>query len=94
MLEYPLFKERGTFGKVQYPGLGDVGVVEPPFKFSDARAFVRGRAPEMGEHTRAILMSRVGKTADEIDALIESGVLYESTVAREETVAASSARQS
>lgn len=80
MMEYPLFKQRGTFGTVDYPGLGAVGVVEPPFKFSDARAFVRGRAPELGEHTRAILASRLGKSDAEVDALLTAGVLYEAAI--------------
>jgi crotonobetainyl-CoA:carnitine CoA-transferase CaiB-like acyl-CoA transferase len=93
MLEYPLYQRRGTFGTVAYPGLGDVGVVEPPFKFSDARAFVRGRAPEMGEHTRAILASRLGKSDAEIDGLIQSGVLYERAAAPTETAMVSPARQ-
>jgi crotonobetainyl-CoA:carnitine CoA-transferase CaiB-like acyl-CoA transferase len=77
MLTYPLYQLRGTFGTVNYPGLGDVGVVQPPFKFSDARAFVRGRAPEIGEHTRSIVASRLGKTDEEVDDLIRSGVLSE-----------------
>jgi CoA:oxalate CoA-transferase len=84
MLTYPLYQQRGTFGKVQYPGLGDVGVVQPPFKFSDARAFVRGRAPEAGEHTRPLLRSWLGKTDEEIEELITSGVLYEPAVVQHE----------
>jgi crotonobetainyl-CoA:carnitine CoA-transferase CaiB-like acyl-CoA transferase len=83
MLEYPLFKERGTFGRVHYPGLGEIGVVEPPFKCSDADAYVRGPSPEVGEHTRAILSSRLQMKREQIDQLLRDGVLFESTAARE-----------
>jgi CoA:oxalate CoA-transferase len=87
MLTYPLYQQRGTFGAVSYPGLGEVGVVQPPFKFSDARAFVRGRAPEVGEHTRSILVSRLGKSDGEVDDLVRNGVLYEWEAATREASA-------
>jgi CoA:oxalate CoA-transferase len=82
MLDHPFFEERGTFGHVDYPELGPVGVVEPPFKYSDAAAFVRGPAPEMGEHTRQIARTELGLTEDDVDRLIGADVLYESTGAR------------
>lgn len=83
MLTHPYFAERGTFGVVNYPELGDVGVVQPPFKFSDAAAFVRGPAPEMGEHTRAILTAAAGMTEAQLDDLIAANVLFESDGAKQ-----------
>ena len=82
MLEHPFFEARGTFGLVDYPELGAVKVVEPPFKFSDARAFVRGAAPQFGEHNRDILSSELGMTDDQIDELTDDGVLFESEGAK------------
>jgi crotonobetainyl-CoA:carnitine CoA-transferase CaiB-like acyl-CoA transferase len=82
MLVHPFFAERGMFGTVHYPELGPVTVVEPPFKFSDAAAFVRGPAPEMGEHTREIALSYAGLDEEQIEELIASEVLYESSGAR------------
>ena len=82
MLTHSFFKQRETFGKVHYPGLGDVGVVEPPFKFSDADAFVRGRAPEMGEHTREILSRFLDLSDEKIEELMAENVLTESVGAK------------
>jgi crotonobetainyl-CoA:carnitine CoA-transferase CaiB-like acyl-CoA transferase len=82
MLVHPFFAERETFGVVDYPELGPVTVMEPPFKYSDASAFVRGPAPEMGEHTREIARSELRLSDAEIERLMEAEVLYESPGAR------------
>ncbi len=92
MLDHPFFEERGTFGVVDYPELGPVGVVEPPFKYSDASAFVRGPAPEMGEHTRRIARTELGLTEEDVDRLIGADVLYESAGARRRNEAATGAK--
>lgn len=82
MLTHPWFEERGVFGKVTYPQLGEVTVVEPPFKFSDADAYVRGPAPEMGEHNREILAGHLGLSEAQIEELHADGVLTESAGAK------------
>jgi len=81
ILTHPFFEERGTFGSVDYPEIGPVGVVQPPYKFSDAAAHVRGRAPEMGEHNRAILSDTLGMTDAQIEELMADNVLVESPAA-------------
>ena len=81
MLSHPWFIQRGTFGKIEYPGLGEVGVVEPPFRFSDAQAYVRGRAPEMGEHTREILSQYLGMDERALEELQAEKVIFESAAA-------------
>lgn len=78
MLEHPFFAERQTFGTVEYPEIGPVTVVEPPYKFSASSAEVRGPAPEVGEHTRQIARDQLGLDEDEIDRLMASNVLFES----------------
>jgi succinate--hydroxymethylglutarate CoA-transferase len=82
MLSHPFFRDRGTFGVVDYPEIGPVKVVEPPFKYSAARAKVRGPAPEAGEHTRDILRSYLGLDDGELEELLAAEVIYESEGAR------------
>ncbi|HYA35619.1 MAG TPA: CoA transferase [Candidatus Binataceae bacterium] len=82
ILEHRLFRSRGTFGTIHYPELGDVKVVEPPFKFSDADAYVRGPAPQFGEHNHDVLERYLKLSKSEIEELTRTGVLYESDSAR------------
>jgi CoA:oxalate CoA-transferase len=82
MLTHPFFAERGTFGTVDYPEFGPVRMVEPPFKLERSSAHVRGPAPQMGEHTREIAGADLGLGEDEVQDLIDAGVLYESKGAR------------
>jgi CoA:oxalate CoA-transferase len=79
MMEHRFFRQRGTFGKVTYPGLGEIGVVEPPFKFSGADAYVRGPAPEMGSGTWEVLTKDLGLTPEEISELADGDVVYAPT---------------
>lgn len=82
MLSHPYFAERGTFGDVEYPGLGPVKMVQPPFKFSDANAYVRGPAPEMGEHSRELLADVLGLDDTRFQQLVEAGAVFESAAGR------------
>ncbi|MTD54294.1 CaiB/BaiF CoA transferase family protein [Amycolatopsis pithecellobii] len=85
MLNHPYFAERGTFGEVDYPGLGPVTMVQPPFKFSDANASVRGPAPEMGQHSREVLANILGMEQGQFDELVRSGAVFESAAGRART---------
>lgn len=82
ILEHELFKARGTFQTIHYPELGGVKVVEPPYKFSAAQAFVRGPAPQFGEHNHDVLERFLQLSSSEVEELTRSGVLYESDAAR------------
>ena len=50
---------------------------QAPYRFSDARASVRGPAPYRGEHNAAILADWLGYDLDRVTALYTSGVLSE-----------------
>lgn len=78
ILKHPYFVDRGTIGTVQYPELGPVKVVEPPYKLSETPAFVRGPAPQMGEHNSSVLGTYLGLSPDEVKDLTAQGVLFES----------------
>ena len=82
ILQHPFFEARGSIQTVEYPELGPVKVVEPPYKFSDTPAWVRGPAPQPGEHNGEVLMKYLGLSAQDVEALTRQGVLYESEAAR------------
>lgn len=82
MLDHPFFAGRGTFAPVSYPGIGDVTMVQPPFKFSTGPAVVKGPAPEMGENTREVLSELLDRSAEDVDRLMADDVVFESDGAR------------
>jgi CoA:oxalate CoA-transferase len=83
ILEHEVFKTRGTFQTIHYPELGDITVVGPPWKFSAAKACVRGPAPQFGEHNHDVLERYLKLSRSEVEELTRSGVLYESDAARQ-----------
>ena len=80
--EHPHFRARGAFQVVDYPELGPIEVVSPPYKFSETQAKVRGPAPQLGEHNYEVLTTNLGMSPDEVQALTDVGVLCESEAAR------------
>ena len=88
--EHPHFRARGAFQVVDYPELGPIEVVSPPYKFSETQAKVRGPAPQLGEHNYAVLTTHLGMSPDEVEALTDAGVLYESEAARQRRLTPSS----
>ncbi len=89
--EHPHYRRRGAFQEISYPELGPIGVVSPPYKFSETPARVRGPAPQLGEHNHEVLTANLGLTSDEVDALADEGVIYESRAARKRRLAAARA---
>ena len=69
--ETPWAAERAVFREIE-PG---VQVTASPFRSSGAAVGVRGRAPRLGEHTRAVLRDRLGVSEAELDDLERAGVL-------------------
>ncbi len=82
ILKHPHFRARGTFQEVEYPELGPIEVVAPPYKFSEAETRVRGPAPQLGEHNFEVLSTYLSLSLDEVRTLTDDGVLYESEAAR------------
>ena len=73
-LEHPAVKERGLVRELDQPGAGRVRVLGPVLKFLDAPVGAGLLpAPALGEHTREVLTSVAGISADKVDALIQSG---------------------
>ena len=79
---HPHYNARGAFQEIEYPEVGPVGVVSPPYRFSATPAAVSGPAPQLGEHNYQVLAERLEYSAEDVAALINAGVLYESPAAR------------
>jgi len=50
-------------------------IPQSPYRFSSAKAGVRGPAPHRGEHNHAVLADWLGLGSDDVDQLLEAGVL-------------------
>jgi crotonobetainyl-CoA:carnitine CoA-transferase CaiB-like acyl-CoA transferase len=79
---HPHYNARGSFQEIEYPEVGPVGVVSPPYRFSATPAAVSGPAPQLGEHNYEVLAEHLEYPAEDVAALIDAGVLYESPGAR------------
>ena len=67
--------DRGAFQTIDYPELGPIEVVSPPYKFSETPARVRGPSPQLGEHSYDVLGRYLGLSSEEVEGLAEQGVL-------------------
>ena len=72
VLADPQVREMRIFEKVDHPRGGRIKMVSVPFHIDGVDIHVRRSAPEIGEHTFAVL-SEVGFDADEIAAFGEAG---------------------
>ncbi len=70
----PHLRATGAFATVEHPAVGSFETTNVPFEFHGADVRVRGRAPEVGEHTAAVL-TELGVDAGELDSLRAAGIL-------------------
>jgi len=73
----PQVQHINAISEYQHPVAGKVKVVAPPVKMSATPASIDRPAPQIGEHTREILVD-FGLSNEEIDKLIEQGAVAES----------------
>ena len=81
VLADPQVKARGMLVEQEHPVLGKVQLPNLPFRFSDCDTAPRGPAPLLGQHNRD-LAARLGRSEEEIDAMVRDGVLYAEAAAR------------
>ena len=70
----PQARAIGMYESVPHPALGEIETLAAPFVMHGSDVRVRGRAPELGEHTDDVLAD-LGVGADELAALREAGVI-------------------
>ena len=68
-------RARGFLTTITEPEAGEVATEGIPIRLSETPGQIRGHAPLMGEHTRAIAKELLGLSDDEIRALEDEGVL-------------------
>jgi crotonobetainyl-CoA:carnitine CoA-transferase CaiB-like acyl-CoA transferase len=66
----------GMFPEIEHPEKGRYRSVRAPMRFANADVKPRGPAPEVGQHTRAVL-TEAGFRPEEIDRLIAEGAVRE-----------------
>jgi len=71
----PQLQHRGHWRYLPHAEMGESLYNGPPFQFASGPVGPRFAAPLLGEHTRVVLQEELGKTDEEVDALIEAGVL-------------------
>jgi len=76
LLENPQVKARQIFFDMEYPGVGNVKLSHIPARASDLEPVENVRAPELGEHSREILLE-AGYCVAEIDSLAAKRVILE-----------------
>ena len=77
VLEHPQIAQRGLVHEMQRSDGTRVKVLGFPAKFSATPATYRSAPPRSGENTRAVLHDGLGIANDEIERLIEAGVISE-----------------
>ena len=74
MFEHPHLKAVGLFERVEHPTEGTIVEVRPPTRFARSPAGIARSAPNVGEHTREILVE-LGYHDSAIDTLAAQGVV-------------------
>jgi benzylsuccinate CoA-transferase BbsF subunit len=65
------------------PGVGPILLEGPAFHATRLPGPITAPAPLLGEHTRAICLSLLGYSDEQVDGLVERGLLAEAAPERE-----------
>ncbi len=74
--QQPHLEAVGLFQELEHPTEGTIRQARPPVRFSASPAAIERMPPRLGEHTRELL-AEAGYTADEIDRMVQAGVVAE-----------------
>ena len=74
MYSDPHVTSREMLVEIEDPELGTLKNIGIPVKLSQTPGRIRRRAPDLGEHTREVLLE-AGYTGDEVSRLQKSGVV-------------------
>jgi crotonobetainyl-CoA:carnitine CoA-transferase CaiB-like acyl-CoA transferase len=80
VLDHPQVQEMGFVTEVEHPTAGTLEQIAPVILMSDTPGAVRMPPPLLGQHTREVLEG-AGMVSEEIDALLQAGVLTQPATA-------------
>ncbi len=81
LTDQPTIKSRSAIVEIDDRAGQTRPITQSPYRFSDARSGVRGPAAHRGEHNEEVLREWLGKSDQEVDALIAGGVLQYDSLA-------------
>ncbi|TMC03549.1 MAG: CoA transferase [Chloroflexi bacterium] len=74
LFDDPQLAHRGVWRRAKHAGLGEVGLMAPPFALSETPARADRAGPTLGEHNEAVFKGLLGLGADEYASLAADGV--------------------
>ena len=74
LFEDPQLAHRGVWRRAPHAGLGEVGLMAPPFVLSETQARADRAGPMLGEHNEEVFKGLLGLGADEYASLAADGV--------------------
>ena len=74
LFEDPQLAHRGVWRRAPHAGLGEVGLMAPPFVLSETQARADRAGPMLGEHNEDVFKGLLGLGADEYASLAADGV--------------------
>jgi len=74
LFDDPQLAFRGVWRRASHPGLGEIGLMAPPFALSETPARPDRAGPTLGQHNEAVFRGLLGLAADEYAALAADGV--------------------
>jgi benzylsuccinate CoA-transferase BbsF subunit len=74
LFDDPQLAHRGVWRRARHAGLGEVGLMAPPFALSETPARADRAGPTLGEHNEEVFKGLLGLSADEYASLAADGV--------------------
>lgn len=75
VVEHPQVKARGAIVEQDHPRAGRVPMTGVPFRLSETPGAIRSPSPSLGEHSAEVLQELLGMPAEQVDALIDRGIV-------------------
>lgn len=75
LIDDPHVRQTGMITQIKHSSLGDVQMPAVPVRFSDSSVDVRLPAPQLGEHTDAVLQDLLGYDSIRLEQLHNSGAI-------------------